>query len=179
MFDGLLDSAPQEVAATVLSCGARLAGAVAPLASRSAAAAGQLEWVLHAVQSLLHQLQPPQQQAGGVHVGQGQQHQHRGPSRSPDQQRALAGQLVLVVHAVYMHDVRLPRLQSQMMVSPCRCSEGSGCYDGSVNLRGWMDVFENNFRLGPGDISLFGTAHSGRRAGLHACASITLCPPAA
>ena len=120
MFDGLLDTAPQEVAATVLSCGARLAGAVAPLASRSAAAAGQLEWVLHAVQSLLHQLQP-QQQAGGGHVGQGQQQQHRGPPRSPDQQRALAGQLVLVVHAVYMHDVRLPRLQSQMMVSRCSC----------------------------------------------------------
>ena len=136
MFDGLLDSAPQEVAATVLSCGARLAGAVAPLASRSAAAAGQLEWVLHAVQSLLHQLQPQQQQAGGVHVGQGQQHQHRGPPRSPDQQRALAGQLVLVVH-VYMHDVRLPRLQSQMMVSRCSCSEGSGWSSGLVNLRGW------------------------------------------
>ena len=117
VFDGLLDSAPYEVVASVLSCGAKLVAAVAPTASCSAASAGQLEWMLHAVQSLVHQLQPPQ-------PGQQQQQQHGGsggsgayPARSPEQQRSLAGHLVMVVHAIYVHDVRLPRLQGQLMVS--------------------------------------------------------------
>ena len=117
VFDGLLDSAPYEVVATVLSSGATLAASAAPTANCSAASAGQLEWVLQAVQSLALQMQPSQQPGGQ----QQQQQQHRGgglagPSYSPEQQRTLAGHLVMVAHAIYVHDVRLPRLQSQLMV---------------------------------------------------------------
>ncbi len=111
VFDGLLESSHPDVAATVLTCAARLAAAVAPSASRSAAAAGQLEGVLHAVHSLLAQLNPPAAGAASQ-----QQQRAGGPARSADQQRAVAAQLVQVVHAVYIHDVRLPRLQNQMMV---------------------------------------------------------------
>ena len=112
VFDGLLESpgSSLEVTSAVLGCAARLSATVAPTASHSAASAGLLEWVLHAVLSLLTQLQPtptptptPQQQP-------------RGPVRSPDQQRTLAGHLVIVVHAIYTHNIRLPRLQNQLMV---------------------------------------------------------------
>jgi hypothetical protein len=115
VFDGLLESAPLDVAATVLNCGARLAAAVAPSASRSAASAGLLEWVLHAVQQLIQQL-PTQPAAAAAGPAGSSTQQQRGPVRTLDQQRALAVQLVQIVQIIYSHDVRLPRLQTHVLV---------------------------------------------------------------
>ncbi|GAX73032.1 hypothetical protein CEUSTIGMA_g484.t1 [Chlamydomonas eustigma] len=127
VFDGLLESAPLDVAATVLNCGARLAAAVAPSASRSAASAGLLEWVLHAVQQLVQQLPAGNQSAAGGAAAAAaagpafsSNQQQRGPVRTLDQQRALAAQLVQIVHVIYSHDVRLPRLQTHVLA----CIEG-------------------------------------------------------
>jgi len=46
VYDGLLEQAPHEVQCAVLHAGQQLAKVVAPKATRSPAAAAQLEWLL-------------------------------------------------------------------------------------------------------------------------------------
>lgn len=104
MCDGLLETGTWEVQLAVLAAGQRLCASAAPIASRSAAAATQVEWLLQAVQALASQLAAPvPTQAASSQ-----------PARTPDQARALAGQLVNTVLALAAHDVRLPRLQNAL-----------------------------------------------------------------
>ncbi|GAX73025.1 hypothetical protein CEUSTIGMA_g477.t1 [Chlamydomonas eustigma] len=162
VFDGLLESATLDVAATVLNCGARLAAAVAPSASRSAASAGLLEWVLHAVQQLDQQLPAGNQSAArGAVAGPAfsNNQQQRGPVRTLDQQQALAVQLVQIVHIIYSHDVRLPRLQTNVLVSGIKSRGSHGSH-----LRCTLN-FKVSFTICPFYI----------RPALRACSAIRAC----
>ena len=103
---------------------------------RSAACAGQLEWVLNAAQHMCHQLQqPPSTSTAAAAVTPGSNAPPsgitapvRGPGRSQEQQRALAGQVLALVCAVYSADVKLPRMQRLVTVREAACrGGGSGC----------------------------------------------------
>ena len=104
------------VSATVLAAMNRLAASVAPSATRSAASANLIEWLLNSVHSLASSrlgvtdpvtptASPSPANAAALPSG----------VRSVDNQRLLAGQLMHIISSIHAHDTRLPRLHSLMV----------------------------------------------------------------
>ncbi|GFR40446.1 hypothetical protein Agub_g974, partial [Astrephomene gubernaculifera] len=100
VYDSLLEQGSHAVQLEVLAAGTALAAAAAPSAAVSAAAAAQVEWLLMAVQSTAMRLAAAAASPGG--------------GATPEQLRSVAAQLLAAMKTVVPHDLRLPRLQTNV-----------------------------------------------------------------